>query len=76
MIAFDNLTPEQRSHLSAIRLIWAMYCNCECGACRAMFNELQRICGDRVESQQQSGAAAAREAHNLEVGGSNPPSAI
>lgn len=46
MIAFDNLTQEQREHLRSARLVWALVCTCQCGACRAMFNELQRICGD------------------------------
>lgn len=33
------------------------------------------VLGRGLRNQQQSGAAAAREAHNLEVGGSIPPSA-
>lgn len=59
MIQFENLSKEQRDHLSTIRLVWAMSCQCQCAECRAMFNELQRICGDGavVESAVQPGCA-------------------
>ena len=46
MIAFDNLSQEQRYYLNMLRMVWALSCPCQCAECRVMFNELQRICGD------------------------------
>ena len=48
MIAFDNLSQEQRYYLNMLRMVWALSCPCQCAECRVMFNELQRICGDDV----------------------------